>query len=69
MSGNGRYHGAYQFSVATWDSTARSAGRPELVGVVPSQASAADQDSLALHLWTLRGWAPWPSCGRQVANA
>lgn len=47
---NGHY-GSWQFSVATWDATARRAGRPDLVGVRPDQASSADQDSLASVLY------------------
>ncbi len=66
ISGNGLYHGAYQFGQATWNSTARSAGRTDLVDLPPSQAAPHEQDALALHLWTLRGWAPWPHCGREV---
>ena len=66
VSGNGVYHGAYQFSVRTWNAAAQAAGRPELVGVIPSEASAADQDALALNLWSRRGWAPWPHCGREL---
>ncbi len=64
VSGDGLYHGAYQFSVATWNATANVAGRPDLVGVLPSAASAADQDALALNLWSRRGFAPWPHCSR-----
>ncbi|MEZ5375315.1 MAG: transglycosylase family protein [Acidimicrobiales bacterium] len=64
VSSNGLYYGAYQFSVATWNATATAAGRPDLVGVLPSQASPADQDAMALNLWSRRGFAPWPHCGR-----
>lgn len=49
-TGNG-YFGAYQFVPSTWDSTAADAGRPDLVGVLPSNASPADQDAMALHLY------------------
>ncbi len=64
---SGRYHGAYQFGVATWDGLAASMGRTDLVGVLPSQASPADQDALALELWNRRGSSPWPHCGRYLS--
>lgn len=53
------YYGAYQFSTGTWDSTARSAGRNDLVGVRPDKASPNDQDAMAKQLHSLRGWQPW----------
>jgi hypothetical protein len=64
---SGKYHGAYQFGVATWDGLAASIGRTDLVGVLPSQASPADQDALALELWNRRGSSPWPHCGRYLS--
>ncbi len=60
----GPYYGAYQFNQGTWDSVAASAGRNDLVGVVPSQAAPADQDAMAYALYASRGAQPWPSCGR-----
>ena len=51
--------GAYQFMPRTWDNTARSAGRPDLVGVNPSDASPADQDAMARHLLASQGLGPW----------
>jgi hypothetical protein len=51
--------GAYQFDQATWDATARHAGRPDLVGVRPDAASSADQDTLAADLYRWQGTAPW----------
>lgn len=51
--------GAYQFMPRTWDSTARSAGRHDLVGVNPSNASATDQDAMARHLMATQGLGPW----------
>lgn len=42
--------GAYQFIRSTWNDTAARAGRPDLVGVGPWQASPADQDALARQL-------------------
>ena len=55
----GTYRGAYQFSRSTWDSTARHAGRLDLVGVDPAAAAPADQDFLALHLYQWQGASPW----------
>ncbi|MBK5288020.1 MAG: transglycosylase family protein [Acidimicrobiia bacterium] len=56
--------GAYQFMPGTWDNNARSAGRTDLVGVNPANASAADQDQMAQHLLATQGLRPWGgSCG------
>jgi peptidoglycan hydrolase-like protein with peptidoglycan-binding domain len=55
VSANGRYHGKYQFSVATW----RAMGGEGL----PSRASEAEQDRLAAKLHASQGTAPWPVCG------
>jgi|GEM_PF-5669202 len=65
-SGNGKYHGAYQFNIATWNSVAQSASRTDLVGVNPADASVADQDSMAKVLYSQRGAQPWPTCGRHL---
>ncbi len=51
--------GAYQFLPGTWNSTAASVGRGDLVGVDPAQASPADQDALAQALYAQQGAAPW----------
>lgn len=51
--------GAYQFSQATWDATARHAGRPDLIGIRPDRALPADQDALAADLYRWQGSAPW----------
>jgi len=51
--------GAYQFSQSTWDNTARHAGRYDLVGVRPSDASPADQDAMAAELLAWQGTGPW----------
>jgi hypothetical protein len=53
------YYGAYQFHPTTWNSTAAHAGRPELIGVLPSTASEYDQDDMAWHLYQWQGKAPW----------
>ena len=57
----GTHHGAYQFRPETWDELA---GRnyPSLVGVLPSQASPADQDRMAYALWQEFGSGRWPGC-------
>lgn len=59
VSSNGQWHGAYQFAVSSWNATAQHAGRSDLVGVLPSQASPADQDAMALHLYNWQGKGPW----------
>jgi hypothetical protein len=55
--------GAYQFMPGTWNSTASSAGRPDLVGVNPAAASPADQDAMAQHLYASSGASPWTGNG------
>jgi Transglycosylase-like domain len=59
VSPNGMYMGAFQFSQSTWNESALAAGRPDLVGVRPNTASKADQDSLAVTLYSLDGERPW----------
>jgi hypothetical protein len=59
VSAGGTYRGAYQFDRSTWDSAARLANRPDLVGVDPAAAAPADQDLLALNLFRTRGAQPW----------
>ena len=59
ISPGGTYRGAYQFLPSTWDNVARHAGRPDLVGVDPAVASAADQDLLAYDLYRWQGTSPW----------
>jgi len=59
VSSNGLYYGAYQFLPTTWNSVASHAGRLDLVGVLPSQASAYDQDEMAWDLYQWQGNAPW----------
>jgi len=53
------YYGAYQFAPLTWNTTASHAGRLDLVGMLPSNASAYDQDDLAWVLYQWQGSAPW----------
>jgi phage shock protein A len=59
VSPDGVYYGAWQFDISTWNSVAARIGRNDLVGVLPSQASPADQDALAYALWLDRGNQPW----------
>ena len=59
VSASGKYYGAYQFALTTWDITASHAGRVDLVGVRPNQASVSDQDDLAWALYQWQGKGPW----------
>ena len=59
VNGSSGAAGAYQFMPGTWNNNARSAGRPDLVGVNPAQASPTDQDAMAQHLLATQGLRPW----------
>lgn len=59
VSSNGLWFGAYQMTRQTWNSAAQRAGRGDLVGVPPNQASPSDQDRLALVLYRWLGKSPW----------
>lgn len=65
-SGNG-YYGGLQFDKGTWNAYAapgKADGSP-----YPGRAdwaSREDQIEVARRVWRARGWAPWPSCSRQV---
>ena len=59
VSTSGSYRGAYQFNQSAWDSTARHAGRDDLVGQQANLVSPADQDALALDLYLWQGSRPW----------
>jgi hypothetical protein len=59
VSRDGLYHGAYQFLQSTWDSTARAADRPDLIGRDPAIVSPADQDAMAVALYEMQGARPW----------
>jgi len=59
VSPDGLYMGAFQFSQSTWNVAAQAAGRPDLIGVPPNQASRGDQDTLAVVLFSLDGEQPW----------
>jgi len=56
---SGPYYGAYQFTQSTWNSTANHAGRGELVGMDPRDASEYDQDDMAWTLYQWKGKGPW----------
>ena len=58
VSSNGRYHGLYQFSVATWQSVGGSG--------LPSQASADEQTFRAQQLYNKAGRGQWPHCGKYL---
>jgi Transglycosylase-like domain len=58
-NGSGPYLGAYQFLQSTWNATASQAGRGELVGVDPRDASEYDQDDMAWSLYQAKGKGPW----------
>jgi NAD(P)-dependent dehydrogenase (short-subunit alcohol dehydrogenase family) len=45
--------------VVQLDVTAQHAGRLDLVGVIPSQASPGDQDAMAMALYQWQGAGPW----------
>ncbi len=62
---SGKYRGAYQFDRSTWDSVAQRHD-PALVGLDPAAAAPAEQDAMAHALYSERGAAPWPSCGRHL---
>jgi hypothetical protein len=59
VSPDGRYHGKYQFSIATWESLGGTGD--------PAEADEATQDQFAAQLYAARGTAPWPTCGAEIA--
>jgi hypothetical protein len=59
ISPDGRYFGAYQFDVITWNTTARYFDRFDLVGVRPDRARPTDQDLLAFVLYKWQGASHW----------
>jgi hypothetical protein len=56
VSSTGKYRGAYQFDYGTWASVGGTGD--------PAAASPAEQDKRAAILYSQRGAAPWPICGR-----
>ncbi len=67
VSRSGRYRGAYQFSISTWNWVA-GMHYPELVGVDPRDASRSDQDKMAYRLYEINGWNPWPTCRKRLPS-
>ncbi|GAA3178250.1 hypothetical protein GCM10010531_35090 [Blastococcus jejuensis] len=55
---SGRYHGLYQFSVATWQSVGGTG--------LPSQASPDEQTYRAQLLYQRSGAGQWPHCGSRL---
>lgn len=58
VSASGKYHGLYQFSVATWSAVGGSG--------LPSQASAEEQTARAQMLYNRSGAGQWPHCGPRL---
>ncbi|GAB2456124.1 resuscitation-promoting factor [Xylanimonas ulmi] len=58
VSPGGRFHGLYQFSVATWQSVGGTG--------LPSQASPEEQRARAVALQARSGWGQWPACSRRL---
>lgn len=58
VSASGKYHGLYQFSVATWQAVGGTG--------LPSQASAAEQTKRAQILQARSGWGQWPHCSAKL---
>ncbi|RMI12446.1 resuscitation-promoting factor [Cellulomonas triticagri] len=58
VSATGKYHGLYQFSVATWQAVG-GAG-------LPSEASADEQTARAQALYNRSGAGQWPHCGPRL---
>ncbi|MFS0701263.1 transglycosylase family protein [Cellulomonas sp. 179-A 4D5 NHS] len=58
VSSTGKYHGLYQFSVATWQAVG-GAG-------LPSDASAEEQTARAKMLYNRSGAGQWPHCGKNL---
>lgn len=67
ISASGRYRGAYQFSIRTWNWVAEM-HYPDLVGVDPIDASPPDQDKMAYKLYEINGWDPWPTCKKRLPS-
>lgn len=59
VSPGGTYMGGFQFSQPTWNEAAQLAGLPQLVNVPPNQATPAQQDDLAIALYSADGEQPW----------
>lgn len=60
VSSNGRWFGAYQFTIDTWRGAVTRAGYPEHADTRPDHAPPAVQDAAARQLFAERGLQPWP---------
>ncbi len=58
ISGNGLYHGLYQFSASTWQAVGGSG--------VASDAKSDEQTYRAQILWDQSGPGQWPHCGKNL---
>ncbi len=58
VSGTGKYHGLYQFSVATWQAVGGTG--------LPSQAAPDEQTYRAQLLYQRSGAGQWPHCGKYL---
>jgi predicted ribosomally synthesized peptide with SipW-like signal peptide len=58
VSATGKYHGLYQFSVATWQAVGGTG--------LPSQASPDEQTYRAQLLYNKAGAGQWPHCGKNL---
>jgi resuscitation-promoting factor RpfB len=58
VSSTGKYHGLYQFSVATWQAVGGTG--------LPSQASPDEQTYRAQLLYQRSGAGQWPHCGKNL---
>jgi uncharacterized protein YabE (DUF348 family) len=58
VSSTGKYHGLYQFSVATWQAVGGTG--------LPSQASPDEQTMRAQMLYARSGAGQWPHCGPRL---
>lgn len=58
VSASGKYHGLYQFSVATWQAVGGTG--------LPSQASPDEQTYRAQLLYQRSGAGQWPNCGKNL---
>lgn len=63
VSPGGTYMGAFQFSQSTWNTAAAAAGLSYLVGVRPNTATKAQQDTVAVALYSMAGGQPWVGDG------
>lgn len=65
VSKSGSFRGLYQFNKSTWNGVAKRI-LPKYVGVSPDKAPREVQDAMAQKLFSERGRAPWPVCGKKI---